>query len=58
VILEALTDTEIARHTPDNQRASIERLRMAIATRTDWNLDECFRQADKILQLIELGEIW
>lgn len=58
VLLEALTDTEIARHTPDNQRASIERLRMAIATRTDWNLDECFRQADKILQLIELGEIW
>ena len=58
VILTALEDTTIARHTPDNQRSQIEQLRLAIATRTPWKLDECFKEADRILQLIELGEIW
>lgn len=58
VLLEALEDSIMHRYTPNGTRAEIERLRLAIATRTDWNLDVVFKEADRILQLLELGEIW
>lgn len=58
VILEALEDSIIQRVTPNGLRPDIERIRMQIATRVDWKLDEVFREADRILQLLELGEIW
>ena len=58
VILKALEDQIISRHTATNTRSEIDAIRLAIATRTEWNLDEVYRQADKILQLLEAGEIW
>ena len=58
VILKALEDSIIHRHTGSGTREEIDAIRMQIATRTDWNLTEVFRQADKILQLLEAGEIW
>lgn len=58
VILKALEDSIIHRHTGKGTREEIDAIRMQIATRTDWNLTEVFRQADKILQLLEAGEIW
>lgn len=58
VILEALGDSIIQRVTPNGLRPEIERIRMQIASRVDWKLDDVFREADKILQLLELGEIW
>lgn len=58
VLIEALTNKIIHRVTADGTRAEIERLRLAIATRTDWKLDDVFQEADKILQLLEAGEIW
>ena len=57
-ILKALEDSIIARHTRNNKREEIDAIRLQIATRTDWHLDEVFREADRILQLLEAGEIW
>lgn len=57
-ILKALEDSIIARHTGNNKRDEIDAIRLQIATRTDWHLDEVFREADRILQLLEAGEIW
>lgn len=58
VILKALEDHIIARHTATNTRSEIDAIRLAIATRTKWNLDEVYKKADQILQLLEAGEIW
>ena len=58
VILRALEDHAIARHTKTNTREEIDAIRLAIASRTHWDLDEVYRQADKILQLLEAGELW
>lgn len=58
VILHALEDHAIARHTKTNTRDEIDAIRLEIASRTHWDLDEVYRQADKILQLLEAGEIW
>lgn len=58
VILTALEDGIIQRHTANGIRPEIERIRLAIASRVDWKLDEVFKEADKILQLLEAGEIW
>jgi hypothetical protein len=58
VILEALEDSIIQRVTPNGLRPDIERIRMQIASRVNWKLDDVFREADRILQLLELGEIW
>lgn len=58
VILQALEDSIIARHTSDNRRDQIDAIRLQIATRTDWKLEEVFKQADLILQMLEAKEIW
>lgn len=58
VILTALEDRIIQRHTANGIRPEIDRIRLAIASRVDWKLDEVFREADRILQLLEAGEIW
>lgn len=58
VILNALEDQIIQRHTATGLRDEIQKIRLAIATRVDWDLDTVFKEADRILQLIELGEIW
>lgn len=58
VILKALEDGIIQRHTANGIRPEIDRIRLAIASRVDWKLDDVFKEADKILQLLEAGEIW
>lgn len=58
VILKALEDQIIQRHTATGLRDEIQKIRLAIATRVDWDLDTVFKEADRILQLLELGEIW
>lgn len=58
VIIQALENQVIHRHTSHGTREEIDAIRLQIATRTDWNLEEVYRQADKILQLLEAGEIW
>lgn len=58
VILRALEDHVLQRHTANGIRPEIDKIRLAIASRVDWKLDDVFREADKILQLLEAGEIW
>lgn len=58
VIIKALEDSVIRRHAQEGTRESIDQIRLAIASRTDWNLEEVYKQADKILQLLEAGELW
>lgn len=58
ILIKALEDSVISRHVPDRTRAAIDAIRLQIATRTDWQLDEVFREADRILQLLEAGELW
>lgn len=58
VILRALEDHVIQRHTANGIRPEIDKIRLAIASRVDWKLDDVFKEADKILQLLEAGEIW
>jgi hypothetical protein len=58
VIIKALEDSVIRRHATEGTRESIDQIRLAIASRTDWNLEEVYKQADKILQLLEAGELW
>lgn len=58
VIIKALEDSSIQKLTPDKTREAIEKIRLMLATRVNWNLDDVFKEADRILQLLELGEIW
>lgn len=58
IILNALEDRIIQRHTATGLRDEIDKIRLAIASRTDWKLDDVFKEADRILQLLEAGEIW
>lgn len=58
IILQALEDVLMSKVVPENNRDRIDAIRLQIATRTDWRLDEVYKEADKIMQLLEAGEIW
>lgn len=58
LIVSVLERSAIRRITGDNSTAEIERIRLAIATRHDWDLDTVFKVADQIQQLLEAKEIW
>ena len=58
LIVSVLERSAIRRITSDNSNTEIERIRLAIATRHDWDLDTVFKVADQIQQLLEAKEIW
>lgn len=57
-IIRDLEDRKISVLTSDNTCQSVERIRLMLATRTDWNLDMVYKVADDIIAMLENSEIW
>ena len=58
IILKNLNRDQLRRITAHGYAAEIDRIRLAIATRTGWDYDRVCEVAEQVHQLIEQKEIW
>lgn len=58
IILNAIDRSELSRYTQNNTAIEIDRLRLAIATRTGWDYERVLQAATEIHNLIKQQEIW
>lgn len=58
ILLNNLNRDQLRRITSNGYAAEIDRIRLAIATRTGWNYERVCEVAEQVHQLIEQKEIW
>ena len=58
ILMENLDREKLARITPHGYAAEIDRLRLAIATRTNWSYERVIEVAEEVHKLMKEGEIW
>ena len=58
IIIDNLDRDKLRRLTPNGYAAEIDKIRLAIATRTGWKYEKVVEVAEEVYKLIEQKEIW